>query len=311
MNPSAMQAVLVDRYGDADVLELQEIARPLPQPGEVLVRIRYASMIPLDWKVRSGWLQQVFPLVLPYVPGFYASGTIESVGEGVTELRVGDRVFGDVRGAYAQYAAVPAEALVKLPDSVSLETAAAIKAGADSAWKALFLEGDLQAGQTVLIHAAAGGVGQVAVQLAKRAGATVIATASADNLDFVRSLGADTVIDYRSEDFAQSVSGVDLVVDTVGGDTERRSWSVLKRGGILVSLVGDPDAEQAAAHGVTAKFNTRFAEREHLLQIVDLIAEGALQIETGRVYPLSEVREAHRFSEQRRGRGRILLAPQE
>ncbi|OWA34264.1 alcohol dehydrogenase [Saccharibacillus sp. O16] len=309
MNKTAMQAVMVDRYGDADVLELRQTEKPVPQPNEVLVQIRYASMIPLDWKIRNGWLEQVFPIAFPYVPGFYASGIVEAVGEGVTEFQPGDRVFGDIRGAYAEYAVTGQDALVKLPDSLSLETAAAIKAGADSAWKALFLEGNLESGKTVLIHAAAGGVGQVAVQLAKRAGATVIGTASADNLEFVRSLGADQVIDYRSEDFAQLVQNVDLVVDTVGGDTELRSWGVLKKGGILVSLVGDPDAEQAAAHGVTAKFNTRFAEREHLLQIVDLLAEGKLKIETGRVYPLSEVREAQRFSEQRRGRGRILLAP--
>lgn len=310
MTQNNMQAILVDRYGDADVLELRETNRPQPQENEVLVRIAFAAMIPLDWKIRSGWLEQVFPTTFPYMPGFYASGIVETVGSQVTELQPGDRVFGDLRGSYAQYAVAKEDALVKLPDAISLADAAAIKAGADSAWKALFLEGDLQSGQTVLVHAAAGGVGQFAVQLAKWKGATVIGTASADNLEFVKSLGADVVIDYRSEDFSQLVKDVDLVVDTVGGDTEQRSWGVLKRGGILVSLVGDPDTEQAAAHGVTAKFNTVFATREHLLRIVDLLADGTLKMETGRVYPLSKAGEAQRFSEQRRGRGRILLNPQ-
>ncbi|CAM3504645.1 MULTISPECIES: NADP-dependent oxidoreductase [Saccharibacillus] len=310
MTPSTMQVVRIHQYGDADVLHLESLATPRPQEGEVLVRIVYASMIPLDWKIRSGWLQEVFPLSLPYTPGFYASGIVESVGAGVSDLQAGDRVFGDIRGSYAEYAAVSAEALVRLPDSVSLEHAAAIKAGADSAWKALFTEGRLESGQTVLVHAAAGGVGQFAVQLAKWKGATVIATASADNIEFVRSLGADQVIDYRSEDFGSLVHEADLVVDTVGGDTERRSWGVLRPGGLLVSLVGEPDAEQAAAHGVTAKFNSAFPTQGDLLQIVDLIADGTLKVETGRTYPLSEAREAQRFSEQRRGRGRILLTPQ-
>ncbi|CAM4157490.1 NADP-dependent oxidoreductase [Saccharibacillus endophyticus] len=310
MNQTKMQAILVDQYGDADVLELRETNCPKPQEDEVLVRISFAAMIPLDWKIRNGWLEQVFPTTFPYTPGFYASGIVETVGSQVAELQPGDRVFGDLRGSYAQYAVAKEDALVKLPDSISLEDAAAIKAGADSAWKALFLEGNLQSGQTVLIHAAAGGVGQFAVQLAKWKGATVIGTASADNLEFVKSLGADMVIDYRSEDFSELVKDVDLVVDTVGGDTEQRSWGVLKRGGILVSLVGDPDAQQAAAHGVTAKFNTVFAAREHLLQIVDLLADGTLKMETGRAYPLSEAGEAQRFSEQRRGRGRILLNPE-
>lgn len=310
MTENKMNAILIDRYGDANVLELRETDRPQPQENEVLVRIVYASMIPLDWKIRNGWLEQVFPITFPYTPGFYASGIVEMVGSQVNDLKPGDRVFGDLRSSYAQYAIAEPQALVKLPDSISLQDAAAIKAGADSAWKALFLEGDLQSGQTVLIHAAAGGVGQFAVQLAKWKGAKVIGTASADNLDFVKSLGADQVIDYRSEDFASIMHDVDLVIDTVGGDTEQRSWGVLKQGGILVSLVGDPDAEQAAAHGVTAKFNTVFAAREHLLQIVDLIADGTLKVETGRVYPLSQAGEAQHFSEQRRGRGRVLLNPE-
>ncbi|WP_051506860.1 NADP-dependent oxidoreductase [Saccharibacillus sacchari] len=310
MTQNKMQAIQVDRYGDADVLELRETNRPQPQENEVLVRIAFAAMIPLDWKIRNGWLEQVFPIAFPYIPGFNASGIVEAVGSKVATLQPGDRVFGELRGSYAQYAVAKEDALVKLPDSISLEDAAAIKAGADSAWKALFLEGDLQSGQRVLVHAAAGGVGQFAVQLAKWKGATVIGTASADNLEFVKSIGADVVIDYRSEDFSQLVKEVDLVVDTVGGDTEQRSWGVLKRGGILVSLVGDPDAEQAAAHGVRAKFNTVFATREHLLQIVDLLVDGTLKMETGHVYPLSEAGEAQRFSEQRRGRGRILLNPE-
>ncbi|MDO3408402.1 NADP-dependent oxidoreductase [Saccharibacillus sp. CPCC 101409] len=309
MQTPTMQAVLVDRYGEADVLELRQTERPQPQAGEVLVRLEYTAVIPLDWKIRRGWLKQVFPITFPYIPGFYASGTVEAAGEGVTEFQAGDRVLGQFTGAYAEFAVAKKQELVKVPDSLSLDEAAAVRGGADSAWKALFTEGELQSGQTVLIHAAAGGVGQFAVQLAKWKGATVIGTASASNLEFVKSLGADRVIDYRSEKFDQLVQDVDLVVDTVGGETQERSWKVLKQGGMLVSLFEEPDAEQAAAHGATGKFNTKFSTRDDLLQIVDLIANGTLKTQIDSIYPIGEVQEAHRRSETRSGRGRILLSP--
>ena len=182
MSDGKMQAVVVREYGGPEVLRLEQIDRPVPGAGEALVKIRYASVIPLDWKIRSGSAHNVFPKTFPYVPGFYASGVIEALGPGVTDFKVGDRVFGAFDGAYAEYGvapavrpdgaenpegAVPAKALVKMPDGLSFEDAAAIRAGADAAWHALFAEGNLQAGQTVLIHAAAGGVGQFAVQLAK------------------------------------------------------------------------------------------------------------------------------------------------
>ena len=323
MSKTKMRAVLIREYGGPNVMKLEEIDRPVPSAGEVLVKIHYATVIPLDWKIRNGWVQNVFLKTFPYIPGFYASGVIESIGPGVTEFHIGDRVFGMVDGAYAEYgiasagkpadtpnaeyAAAPVDALVKMPDGLSFEEAATIRAGAETAWKALFTEGELRAGQTVLIHAAAGGVGQFAVQLAKWRGAHVIGTCSTANLDFVKSLGADRVIDYTTTAFEDVVKEVDLVVDAVGGYTEDRSWSVLKRGGILVSLTQPPSQENAQKYGVTAKFNTKFPTYENLRTIAQLIADGAIKAEIDSVFPLSQSNKALEKSESGHGRGRILL----
>jgi NADPH:quinone reductase-like Zn-dependent oxidoreductase len=321
MSKTKMQAILVHEYGGSDVLKLEEVDIPTPLSGEVLVKIHYATVIPLDWKTRNGWLQAVFPKTLPYIPGFYASGIIESAGPGVTTFTAGDRVFGMVDGAYsefgiasgivggtdAKYSMAPVNELVKMPDGLSFEDAASIRAGADAAWKALFTEGELEAGQTVLIHAAAGGVGQFAVQLAKWKGANVIGTASTSNLAFVKSLGADQVIDYTTTAFEDVVKDVDLVVDSVGGDTEDRSWAVLKNGGILVSLTQPPSQEIAQKLGITAKFNTKFPTYANLQTIAQLIADGTIQAEIDNIFPLSQADKALEKSEASHGRGRILL----
>lgn len=308
MSNSKMKAILVREYGGPDVLQVAEVERPQPQEGEVLVRIVYAAAIPLDYKIRNGWLQAVFPKTFPYIPGTAISGFVESVGAGVTQFQPGDRVFGSVNGAYAEYGIAAANELVRMPGDLTFEDAASIKAGAESAWKTLFTEGELQTGQSVLIHAAAGGVGQFAVQLAKWKGAKVIGTASSANLDFVTSLGADQVIDYNTTRFEDVAENVDLVVDLVGGDTENRSWSVLKRGGMLVSLTQPPSQEKAQEHGVTAKFNSKFPTYEDSETIAQLIADGKVKAAIDAVYPLSNTKEALEKSETRHGRGRILLS---
>lgn len=307
MSNVIMQAIRVHEYGGPAVLKAETVERPEAQADEALVRIVYAAVIPLDFKIRNGWLQTVFPVTMPYTPGFYASGVIEEVGPGVTAFNPGDRVFGMIRGAYAEYGVAKAQELMKLPDNLSFEEAATIKAGAEAAWKALFTEGELEAGQTVLIHAAAGGVGQFAVQLAKWKGATVIATASAANVDFVKSLGADHVLDYTTTNFEDIVKDADLVVDTVGGETETRSWPVLKKGGIFVSLTQDPSQENALKHGVTAKFNTKLPSREDLQRLTELMAEGTIKAQVDSIFPLAKAAQALEKSEARHGRGRILL----
>ncbi|WP_341280391.1 NADP-dependent oxidoreductase [Paenibacillus sp. FSL H8-0537] len=307
MSNKSMQAILVNEYGGPNVLKVETVERPQPQTDEVLVRNVYATIIPLDYKIRNGWLQEVFPVTFPYIPGFYASGVVEEVGQGVTDYKPGDRIFGSIRGAYSEYGIAKAQELVKMPDILTFEDAATIKAGAETAWKALFTEGELQSGQTVLIHAAAGGVGQFAVQLAKWKGATVIATASTSNVDFVKSLGADQVIDYTMTAFEDVVQEVDLVVDSIGGETENRSWALLKKGGILVSLTQAPSQENAQKHGVAAKFNTKFPTHANLQNLTELIAAGTIKAAIDSIFPLNQANKALEKSEARHGRGRILL----
>ncbi|CAM4490667.1 NADP-dependent oxidoreductase [Paenibacillus endophyticus] len=305
-----MKAIQVREYGGPEVLKLEEISRPRPLAGEVLVRIAYAAAIPLDWKIRKGWLQRVFVKTMPYTPGTSVSGIVEAAGEGVAGFQPGDRVFGNVNGGYAEYGIAPAHDLVLMPSHLSFEDAATIKGGAESAWKALFSEGELEAGQTVLIHAAAGGVGQFAVQLAKWKGAAVIATASSRNLDFVKALGADEVIDYTATPFENVAKNVDLVVDSVGGDTEERSWPVIKQGGKLVALTQAPSAQQAEQYGIKAMFNTKFPTTEDLQTIAQFLADGMITAQIDSIYPLSEAAQAHEKSESRHGRGRIVLKVQ-
>lgn len=308
MSKKTMQAILVNEYGGPAVMQVQTVERPQPQADEVLVRIVYAAVIPLDYKIRNGWLQSVFPVSFPYIPGFYASGVVEEVGQSITEFKPGDRVFGSINAAYAEYGIAKEQELLAMPEHLTFEEAATIKAGAETAWKVLFTEGELQSGQTVLLHAAAGGVGQFAVQLAKWKGAHVIATASTSNLDFVKSLGADQVIDYTTTKFEEVAKDVDLVVDAVGGETEDRSWSVMKKGGIFVSITQDPSQEQAEIYGVTAKFNTKFPTREDLQSLTNLIADGKIKAQIDSIFPLNQADKALEKSEARHGRGRILLS---
>lgn len=308
MLKETMSAIQVNQYGGPEVMMLNRVEVPVPKAGEVTVQIHYATVMPIDYKIRNGWLQQVYPKTFPYVPGNVAAGVIHSVGSSVTQWIPGDRVFGVVNGGYAEYATAEVNRLFPLPDSLSFEQAATILGGADSAWKALFTEGEMEAGQTVLIHAAAGGVGQFAIQLAKWKGAKVIGTASARNLDFIKSLGADVVIDYETSRFEEIARDVDLVVDTVGKDTEDRSWSVLKRGGRLVSLVQPPNQNQAELHGIKAMFNSKFPTPEDLVLIVELVANQTIKPAIDRIYPLSEAVQALTRSENRHGRGRILLS---
>ena len=239
------------------------------------------------------------------------SGEIEALGPEVTEFRVGEQVFGSVAdesGSYAEYALAPATQIVEKPAALDHVQAAAIPVPAMTAWQALFDTAKLQAGQKILIHAASGGVGGFAVQFAKSKGAYVIGTASGANGDLVRSLGVDQFIDYRSTRFDEIVKDADVVFDTIGGDTQERSWKVLKKGGILVSIVQPPSEKTAAAHGVRGVFMAEDAKRTNeLKQIADLVASGRVKVNVETILPLREARKAQELSQSGRARGKIIL----
>lgn len=302
-----MRAVQIHAYGGPGQLSLEETPRPVPRAGEVLLRVHAAGVNPLDWKIRQGLMKDAMPVTFPYIPGIEVAGVVEDVGPGVTDVQVGQAVLGPVAaGAYAEFVAAPFEARALKPEKVSFVDAATVPIGAATAWRALIDHGGLAPGQRVLIQGAAGGVGVFAVQLAKWKGARVIGTASTANLDFVRGLGADTVVDYTTTPVESVVQGVDLVLDGVGQETLGSSLAVLKPGGTLVSIAWPPPQEQARARGVRAMMS-RGPASVPLQTLTRLIDQGNLEVTAGKTFPLGDARAAHEYSQRSHGRGRIVL----
>jgi NADPH:quinone reductase-like Zn-dependent oxidoreductase len=283
---------------------------PIPEPGahEVLVRVHAAGVNPVDWKIREGHLGRI---ALPAIMGSDFSGEVEALGPEVTEFRVGEAVFGgvaDESGSYAEFALADTSMMIEKPAGIDHVQAAAIPIPAMTAWQALFDTAKLGKGQKVLIHGAAGGVGSFAVQFAKWKGAHVIGTASGSNAELVRSLGVDEFIDYRSTRFEEKVRDADVVFDTIGGDTQERSWKVLKKGGVLVSIVQPPSEKAMAARDVRGVFMSEDAKRaEELKQIGDLIASGRVKVNVETILPLREARKAQELSQSGHARGKIVL----
>jgi NADPH:quinone reductase-like Zn-dependent oxidoreductase len=308
---ATMQAIRFHAYGDPDVLVLEEVPRSQAGPGEVLVRVHAAGVNPLDWKVRAGHVQEWLPHRLPLIPGWDVSGVVEAVGPDVTAFKTGDTVIGmlDFKrdGAYAEYVAARIEHLALKPTSLDHIQSAAVPLAAQTAWQSLFEIAGLERGQTVLIHAAAGGVGHFAVQFARWKGARVIATASAQNAGFVQRLGAETVIDYRSTRFEEEVREVDVVFDLIGGETQQRSWQVLKKGGILVATLGISSPEIAREYGVRGEGLLVHPDTARLRQISTLIDAGEVKPVVTEVLPLAQAARAHELSQTGHVRGKIVL----
>ncbi|MEV5319560.1 NADP-dependent oxidoreductase [Streptomyces sp. NPDC052687] len=309
---NTMRAVSQDDLGGPEVLKVVETRRPSPRPNEVLVRVRAAGVNPTDWKHRAngGFLGKP-----PFVLGWDVSGVVEATGIGVAAFRPGDEVFGMLpypfgHGSHAEYVTVPARALAPKPAGIDHVRAGALPLVSLTAWQALVETAGLRAGQRVLIHAAAGGVGHVAVQIAKARGAYVIGTASAGKHAFLRELGVDEVIDYRERDFAEAVEDVDVVLDTIGGDHSVRSLRVLRKGGLVVSILpvgSDELYEEADRLGVRAVRMLVDADRAGMLEIARLVEEGALRPAIADTFPLAEAAEAHRRGETGRTAGKLVL----
>lgn len=295
------------------MLEVVELERPEPAPDEVLVRVLAAGVNPADWKIRAG----TPPLFgdPPFVLGFDVSGVIERVGPEVTRFQPGDEVYGmptPPAGTYAEYVVAPAADLAPKPRSVDHVHAGALPAVALTAWQALVGIADVQAGQRVLVHAAAGGLGHVAVQIAKAHGAHVIGTARADKHAFLRGLGVDELIDYTTEDFAVTARGVDVVFDLIGGPYGARSLDTLRPGGLLVAAVwNDPGVEEAEVERRGLRYTPVHVTPSagDLERINDLVERGLLRVHVDQVLPLEEAGKAHETSQSGRVRGKIVLTP--
>lgn len=274
---TTQRAVLVRAYGGASAAEVAEIPKPIAGDGQVLVHVRAAGVNGIDWKFREGLVQKAFPVQLPAVLGIELAGTVEAVGSGASRFQVGDRVMGPLGrlGAYAEFVAVAETNLVHTPESLDDVQAAGIPVAAVAAWLSLYQAGPIAAGQRILIHGAAGGLGGYSVQYAKQAGAEVFATASAAHLDYIRSLGADHVIDYRSRRFESVAHGIDLVLDYVGGEVLDRSWEVLTPDGAIVSAAA-PDILVRTPAGRRGLWFVNKADATLLERLAAEIAQGAL-----------------------------------
>lgn len=329
-----MRAARISRYGPPEVFSIDDVPVPRPGPHDVLIEVHAASVNPVDWKIRSGDQRALIHYRLPWTLGLDVSGRVTEVGRRVTRFRVGDEVYGSPThrrpGTYADYVAVDERALALKPRRLTHFEAASIPLVGLTAWDALVVGGRLRAGDKALIHAGSGGVGTFAIQLAKALGAHVATTTSARNVELVRSLGADEIIDYREQRFDEVLNGYDFVLDAIGGQTRDRSLHILKRGGRLSTLVGGFPEETAkrglvlgpvfalsqlasvtlrgAMRGVSVYHVLRESEGQMLDAVTRYIDEGAIRPVIDRVFPLEEIADAHAYSESERARGKIVIA---
>ena len=298
------------RFGGAEVLELDTVEPSLPDALQVFVQMRAASVNPVDFKIRSGKYPAVKEDRLPYTPGRDVSGIIEQCGAQSTRFSAGDEVLGIVGiggGGYAEKVVLDQQVLALKPASVDHVHAAAIPLAGTTAWQGLFRYGKLRAGQSVLIHGGAGGVGHFAIQFAKAKGARVFTTVSTENVAFARALGADVVIDYKAQRFEDLAKDLDLVYDLIDGETRERSWRLLKRGGVLVSTLTPPSQEIAGQHGVRALRYTVEADGKDLSDILELVASGKVKVHVQQEFPLHEAARALAAVEKGRTVGKVVL----
>jgi NADPH:quinone reductase-like Zn-dependent oxidoreductase len=308
-----VKAVCIHGFGGLDVLKVEDVGRPEPGPGEALIRTQAIGVNPVDWKTCAGrGVANMIQLAFPFVPGWDISGVVEAVGPGVSRFAPGDAVFGLVRfpqpgSAYAEYVAAPVDHLAVKPHSLDHLQAAALPCVALTAWQALVECARLQPGQKVLIHAAAGGVGHVALQLARQLGAFVIGTASRRNADFVIEYGADQFVDYQAARFEACVAGVDVVLDPIAGDTRDRSWQIIKPGGMLVAIQGPASVEAAVRHGVRAEHLLVRPHAAQLAALAGLVDDGRLRPCVSAVFSLEQAQTALEFIRAGHTRGKIVL----
>jgi NADPH:quinone reductase-like Zn-dependent oxidoreductase len=308
---STMKAVRMHGYGEIESLVYEEIARPMPAADEVVIKVEATGVNPVDWKIVEGFGEGWLGHAIPHTLGCDVAGVVEAVGSAAKKFQVGDAVFGYTslarEGTYAEYVIAKESEVAAKPASLDFISAAALPVGTLTSWQAIFEQAGLAAGQKILIHAASGGVGSMAVQLAKAKGAYVIGTASARNADFVKSLGADEVIDYTSVKFEDAVKDVEVVFDLLGGETQARSLAVLRKGGIIVSAVQPLDEEALTAHQVRGAIVAAQPNGAQLEEITALVEAGKVKPFVEKVLPLGEAREALNLSKQGRTRGKIVL----
>lgn len=312
-----MKAARFTNYGGPEIIEIDEVPQPLPSKNQVLIEVHAAAINPFDYKVRRGYMKDAMPLKLPLTIGGNLSGVIKEVGTDVTDFKIGDAVFGQSyafgggSGAIAEYAVANAENIAIKPKSINYLAAGSLPLVGVSAIQALEQHINLQKGQKILIHGGAGGIGSIAIQLAKHLGAFVAATVSSEDVEFVKSLGADEVIDYTKEKFEEKLSGFDAVYDTVGGDTTDRSFKVLKKGGVLVSMLGEPNKDLAGEYKVKVIGQNTQTNSKNLSRLATIVDQGIIKPQIDKVFPLDQTKQAFQYAETGHTRGKVVISIKE
>ncbi len=305
-----MKVAQINKFGGPEVIELIDIEKPKPQPGQVLVKVYASSINPFDYKLRQGMIPTI---KLPFTLGGDIAGVVTEVGEAVENFAVGNKVYGQAislagaSGAFAEFAAVNAGNIAKMPNNTDFNEAASLVLAGVSAMQAVVEHMKLASGQRILIHGGAGGIGSIAIQIAKHLGAHVATTATGPGLDFVKKLGADEVIDYKIQKFEELLSGFDAVFDTVGGETFEKSFKVLKRGGMIVSMVAADEKNSAAQYGVTAITQGTNVNTENLNKLAELIEKKVVRPYIDKVYPFDNIKEAFQEVEKGEVLGKIVI----
>ncbi len=309
-----MKAVQINAYGTNDVLEINENApKPTPSKNQALIEVHSTSINPVDWKIRAGHMKDMMPLNFPATLGGDFAGVVTEVGEDVSEFKVGDEVFGSAivlnggSGSFAQFLAANVVNIAHKPKTVNFEEAAALPLVGSSAVQALEEHIKLKSGQKILIHGGAGGIGHIAIQFAKVLGAYVATTVSTEDVDFAKSLGADEVIDYKTQNFEEILKDFDAVFDTVGGKITDASFKALKKNGVIVSMVGQPNGDLAKQHGITAIGQGTDTNFKHLTHLAELVDSGKIKAQVDKVFTLEQVKEAFKYQEEAHPRGKVVL----
>lgn len=302
-----MKAIRIHQYGDAATLKLEDVPRMSIADHQLLVRIHDAGVNPIDWKIRQGYMKQAMPARFPMTIGQDFAGEVVDVGSAVTQFAVGDRVFGFAQGTYAEYAAAPASTVAAIPNSMDFTTAAALPTAGSTALQIIRDVIAAKTGITILIHGAAGGVGSYASQIAINVGARVIGTATGADIEYLKSQGIEQIVDYKRERFEDTVSGVDAVVDLVGGETLSRSYSVVKKGGVLATTVQPIDESAAKRAGIRAVQVIMRRNAADLAELARLVEKGAIKPRLSETMSLSQAREAQELSETGKTRGKVIL----
>ncbi|PKI16417.1 NADP-dependent oxidoreductase [Colwellia sp. 12G3] len=306
-----MRAVRIHQYGGIETLKLEQIDTPVINADDILIKVKASSINPVDWKIREGYLKDFIPYKLPVTLGWDVAGTVAAVGDSVTDFNVGDEVFSrpeiSRNGTYADFVAVKADEVALKSAKLDFGQAAALPLAGITAWQCLVDVGQIKAGQRVLVHAGAGGVGHLAIQIAKAKGAIVIATASAKNQELLTQFGADQAVDYNQGTLLEQIEPVDLVVDTLGGEVQSQSWALLKPGGMLVSIVDQPSEDLAKEHDVKGAFVFIQPSSRILRELNTLVEKDQLMPFIEHRFPLDKIAEAHLQSQSGRTRGKIVI----